>query len=139
MNAALPPGIWYEVERGRFRVRVYKGTHVFHLSYHQDVDDALSTWHEAHRSKYTVRETAHLHTQEAQLSYLLGLLQFEEHNPLAGLITLDEFCATYFVTPPSRHTVWRWVRHGQIPAIRIGRRYYINPSDAQSFIRRGST
>jgi hypothetical protein len=138
MNAALPPGIWYEEGRGRFRVRVYKGTTVIHLSYHEDYDEALSAWHDAHRTKHVVREAALLHDRHAQLSHLLGALQYEERDPLAGLITLDEFSATYFVSPPSKHSVWRWVRYGHIPAVRIGRRYYITPDDAAAFVKKGT-
>jgi hypothetical protein len=28
---------------------------------------------------------------------------------------------------PKRHTVWRWIREGRLQAVKIGRRYYINP------------
>jgi len=38
------PGIWYEEARKRYRVRLYKGKKVFHLSYHADYDRALSTY-----------------------------------------------------------------------------------------------
>lgn len=138
MNAPLPPGIWYEAERDRYRVRVYKGTTVIHLSYHADYTDALSAWHEAHRTKCVVREAALLHDPGAQLEHLLGALQYEDQDPLAGLITLEEFTHQYFATPPSKHSVWRWVRHGHIPAVRIGRRYYISPDDAQAFVKRGT-
>lgn len=139
MNGALPPGIWYEAERDRFRVRVYKGTHVFHLSYHDDLDDALSAWHKAHSEKAMIREHALLRSTDDQLAYLLGAIQMEERDPLTGLITLDEFSARYFAVPPSRHTIWRWVRYGHIPALRFGRRYYVKPEDAEAFVRRGTT
>ena len=40
----LPPGVWYEATRKRYRVRLYKEGEVFHLSYHGDVDEALEAW-----------------------------------------------------------------------------------------------
>jgi hypothetical protein len=139
MSTALPPGIWFEDERGRYRVRVYKGTRVIHLSYHDEVDEAFVAWHEAHRSKRVIRGNALLHDNASQLMHLRGQLQYEEQDPLAGLITLEQFAQMYFVTPPSKHSVWRWVREGHIPAVRVGRRYYVHPQDAQAFIVRGTS
>lgn len=37
----LPPGIWFEERRKRYRVRVYRRGRVIHRSYHQNVTDAL--------------------------------------------------------------------------------------------------
>lgn len=132
------PGIWYEEERGRYRVRVYKGTAVFHLSYHEDFDSAHSSWLDAHRAKNNAPEEAVLHDTESQLNHLLGVLHDKSDNPLDGLLTLEQFSAIYFVQPPSKFTVWRWVRLGHIPAVRIGRRYFVTPYDAEQFIKRGT-
>lgn len=38
---ALPPGIWFEERRNRYRVRIYRRGRVIHRSYHQNVTDAL--------------------------------------------------------------------------------------------------
>jgi hypothetical protein len=39
----LPRGVWYDAERGRFRCRIYRNNNVYHLSYHEDSADAITT------------------------------------------------------------------------------------------------
>ena len=41
MNEPLPRGIFYERERKRFRVRLYRRSHVVWRSYHFQLDEAL--------------------------------------------------------------------------------------------------
>lgn len=36
------PGVTYDPTRNRYRVKVYKGTIVAHLSYHSTLDEAVS-------------------------------------------------------------------------------------------------
>jgi hypothetical protein len=40
----LPKGVFFEEERQRWRVRLYKEADVMHLSYHRTLEDALETW-----------------------------------------------------------------------------------------------
>jgi len=37
----LPPGLWYDAKRHRYRVRVYRRARIIHLSYHHDLEAAL--------------------------------------------------------------------------------------------------
>lgn len=39
----LPKGIWYEAKRDRYRVRLYDGQQVRHLSYHRTLEEAEQT------------------------------------------------------------------------------------------------
>ena len=41
MNEELPRGIYFEQERSRYRVRLYRRSHVVWRSYHFHLDDAL--------------------------------------------------------------------------------------------------
>lgn len=50
MNRPLP-GLWYEAARKRWRVRLYKNRHLYHLSYHADYHEALNTLHDARRKR----------------------------------------------------------------------------------------
>lgn len=49
-----------------------------------------------------------------------------------SLVTLDEWAADHFRTPPSQNTLRKWAREGRIaPApVKHGRSYYVE-SDAQ--------
>jgi hypothetical protein len=38
----LPRGVWFERNRNRYRVRIYKNKQVFHISYHRTLGEALS-------------------------------------------------------------------------------------------------
>jgi hypothetical protein len=38
------PGIWFEANRNRYRVRLYKGKKVNHLSYHATYAQALAAY-----------------------------------------------------------------------------------------------
>lgn len=42
MNEALPRGIWFEPERQRYRVRMYRRSQVVWLSYHFTLEEALN-------------------------------------------------------------------------------------------------
>lgn len=46
-NAPLPPGVWYEAARSRYRVRLYAHDTCIWLSYHSTVDEAVSAWRQA--------------------------------------------------------------------------------------------
>ncbi len=37
----LPKGIWYEAQRQRYRVRIYRKDVVQHLSYHETLEEAI--------------------------------------------------------------------------------------------------
>jgi hypothetical protein len=39
----LPRGIWYELERRRYRIRIYRNQIVKHLSYHKTLEEAERT------------------------------------------------------------------------------------------------
>lgn len=39
----LPRGVWYDIERERYRCRVYRDNTVIHLSYHDSAVDAIDT------------------------------------------------------------------------------------------------
>ena len=41
---SLPKGIYHEVKRSRYRVRLYQGKQIIHCSYHKTLDDALNTY-----------------------------------------------------------------------------------------------
>lgn len=43
----LPRGIWFEPERHRFRVRLYRRSHVIWLTYHTSLDEAIETLNSA--------------------------------------------------------------------------------------------
>lgn len=40
----LPKGIYFEDDRQRWRVRLYKEGAVVHLSYHRSLEDAMEGW-----------------------------------------------------------------------------------------------
>jgi hypothetical protein len=41
MSEALPRGVWFETERQRFRVRMYRRSQVIWLTYHLTLEEAL--------------------------------------------------------------------------------------------------
>jgi hypothetical protein len=53
-NAPLPPGVWYEAARSRYRVRLYAHDTCIWLSYHGTADEAITAW----RSAKAVQEEA---------------------------------------------------------------------------------
>lgn len=56
MSSSLPPGIYYERRRNRYRVRVYVGTrHVVHRTYHATEEEARAALQEARRKQAQVR------------------------------------------------------------------------------------
>ena len=44
---SLPPGIWYEPARKRYRVRLYRKSVVFHRSYHKTLTEAKRAYNTA--------------------------------------------------------------------------------------------
>jgi len=133
----LPPGIWFEPGRSRWRVRLYSGTRVLHLSYHESEHSARSAWTQAQRDK-RLQADPELSSAENQFSFLQNNAGFAPRNPLEGLLTLEQMVEEYFARPVPKTTLWKWVREGRIAAIRIGRRYYIKPADAQMFVSQGT-
>lgn len=51
MSQPPTPGLWYEAARKRWRVRLYKKRHLYHLSYHSDYHEALSALYDARRNR----------------------------------------------------------------------------------------
>lgn len=43
----LPKGIWYDAPRKRWRVRLYEGKEIRHLSYHRSLDEAIQAYNVA--------------------------------------------------------------------------------------------
>ena len=43
------PGIWHEVPRNRWRVKLCKDGEIYHRSYHHSYEEALLVWLEAKR------------------------------------------------------------------------------------------
>jgi len=45
----IPKGVWYEVKRDRWRVKLFCDGVLFHRSYHREYDEALLEWQQAKR------------------------------------------------------------------------------------------
>ena len=133
----LPPGIWFEPGRNRWRVRLYNGTKVAHLSYHENEHTARVTWSQAQREK-RLQANPELSSPENQFSFLQNNAEFSSRNRLEGLLTLEQVVESFFSGPVPKTTLWKWVREGRLPAVRVGRRYYVKPADAQLFLARGT-
>ena len=136
-DTELPPGIWFEPVRKRFRVRLYNGTRVAHLSYHDTEEDARQAWTHAQREK-RLEADPELSSAENQFAFLQNSAGFVPRNPLEGLLTLDQMAESFFSSPVPKPTLWKWIRTGHLAAIRIGRRYYVKPEDVQMFLLRGT-
>lgn len=54
----LPPGIWFETARGRYRVRLFRQTVCVWRSYHKNLDDALRVYDAARTAQLTWRPPA---------------------------------------------------------------------------------
>jgi hypothetical protein len=131
--SGLPRGIWFDASRKRYRVRLYQGTSVFHLSYHASKDEALSAYHAALSRKLKPFEERAIETPLDRLAALQGQ---GRPAPAENLITVNEMLKTYFaLKPPNHRTVWRWIRERALPARRIGRAYFLAPADIEQFIR----
>jgi len=136
----LPPGIWYEADRRRYRVRIYSGTTPIHLSYHISLEEAIVAWREAQIKRHSllIYPSTQLTSERDQLMALLGHEPSENTGgiPLNQLFTVKQFIEAYFEKGrrPSKYTVWHWIRQKRLPAQRIGRSYYIYPEDAQKFL-----
>lgn len=61
-----PKGIWYEVKRDRWRVKLFLDGELFHRSYHREYDDALSAWQQA--KKKMIRPRPIIPIKEASLA-----------------------------------------------------------------------
>lgn len=66
-TSKLPKGVWYNPQKGHYRVRLYEGKKVVHYSCHRRLEDALSVW-----SSITGKQVASKQTPVAHL--LRGLL-----------------------------------------------------------------
>lgn len=40
----LPKGLFFDPKRNRYRVRLYRGAEIVHLSYHKTLDEALDLY-----------------------------------------------------------------------------------------------
>lgn len=43
-TSKLPKGVWYNPQKGHYRVRLYEGKKVIHYSCHRRLEDALAVW-----------------------------------------------------------------------------------------------
>jgi hypothetical protein len=138
MGPPLPPGVWFESTRNRYRTRLYIGTKMFHRSYHPNAAAAIAARdralaQRAQRPLYVAR----LLSPADQISALLREIpSVSGDNPLMSkLLTVDRFRETYYdvASAPSKYTVWRWIRKGLLAARRVGRSYYIATDDAERF------
>jgi hypothetical protein len=76
-TSRLPRGIFFETERQRWRVRLYKTGEVIHLSYHRSIEDAMEGWIVAKtRQQHAVRRhfTPRTHTISGLLQTLANSL-----------------------------------------------------------------
>lgn len=74
MNESIR-GIWYEAQRERYRVRLYKGDRMIHLSYHRTKSEALAEYYAVKNKAATTQHAYNLNTLEQQLQALsAGLL-----------------------------------------------------------------
>jgi hypothetical protein len=59
---------------------------------------------------------------------------------VAQLVSIDEYLEANFSerSRPKKQTIWRWIRAGKIPALKMGRSYYIDPDkvDPDALVRR---
>lgn len=39
--------------------------------------------------------------------------------------------------PVQAQTVWKWIKSGKLTATRMGRRWYVKPSDLEAFFKSG--
>lgn len=68
-------GIWYEPQRQRYRVRIYRGDRMIHLSYHRTQEEAFAEYSEVKDKHITTKYDNNLNTIEGQLQALsAGLL-----------------------------------------------------------------
>jgi hypothetical protein len=104
---ALPPGIWYDRERNRYRVRVYSGRRAVHLSYHPDEGSALKTYFDV--------------TDDRGHAGIAALVNPSHKD--ATFLSVKQFVDKYF-TPAERrnkwakHRVYDWIHSGALPAIK---------------------
>lgn len=105
-TSTLPPGIWYENKRNRYRVRIYSGRRAVHLSYHDSIEEAHATYTEVTQDRSGVIEA------------------LVSPAPKKGkYITVDEFINKYFKPARRKHTcarhrVYDWIHSGALPAIK---------------------
>lgn len=121
----MPPGIWYEYNRRRFRVRVYAGDRVVHLSYHTKYQHALRVW------KAVTKEAPGRYEGIAEALY-------KDARVPANTITVNGFIHKYFNDPDAPYgntSVLRWIRTGMLPAVRAGGRYRIDREAAERFVQ----
>lgn len=136
---SLPLGIWYEEPRKRFRVRLYAGTDVFHLSYHESLDAAIAAKEDAYERRFhRPLFPRSLCDTGDQLASVRGeaLQPSGDNPPMSQLLTVNRFLEIYFEdgSAPTKSCVWRWIRTGSLNARRVGRAYYIERDDAERFM-----
>ena len=82
-------GLWFEEERNRWRVRLYKDKSVFWLSYHETEDEALDTMERAKglRSKYKKLNTKAPVLEPSTKNLISNLRAKENHQ-----VDYENFC-----------------------------------------------
>jgi len=64
-GAAIPKGVWYEVQRNRWRVKLFCDGKVYHRSYHKDYLEAVAVCQQARKKMIKPRPIVPI--QEASL------------------------------------------------------------------------
>jgi hypothetical protein len=66
----MPRGLFFDPKRDRYRVRLYRGHAVVHLSYHKNLDDALREYHRVSESRPEIKPGPGSLAPEALFNYL---------------------------------------------------------------------
>lgn len=69
----LPPGVWFEKSRNRYRVRLYFKSQPIHLSYHRTLREALDALSLAKRRQHNKRHPT--------------CTDLDEHQPVHAYLT----------------------------------------------------
>ena len=87
-----PAGLWFEENRNRWRVRLYKNKKVFWLSYHDTEDEALSTLDrvKALRSRYRGLNTKGPVSEPSTHNLIQNLRKVENHQVDYSHYSIDE-------------------------------------------------
>jgi len=60
-NPEQPKGIWFEINRNRWRVKLFCDGILFHRSYHKNYNDALIAWHKAKKQMVRPKPEVPIH------------------------------------------------------------------------------